>query len=505
MNKKWLLLIAVVALGLLAVSAKAYSDGKDVTSEPYIMFVSHTEYWSGDNASTIVRLTDYKGDPYDVDICIANIFYPNKTAYVSNQPLQPSSIPGNWYRTDPAPLAEGTYEQEVTCTYGGSKTTKASQSFHVNPALNLIRNLSEQNIALDLNLGEINLTLTGTIENTTAGLSGQINSTETTLSGLIRDINETLAQDIASSNAEVDTRLIDMEISLKGKIAENGQQIVSNLSVVEGNLTALIEQVNSDLQSQLSANGASIDSGLLDVQVNVTGTVENAKTQIILEVQDTETTITSAIGQLDTDLSGELSKVNASIDSKLTDVSIGISAQVAGSRDAIQAQLTGVNGSISDLVNATQSTMLSYMGGYLPYMNQTLEGIRQDTEWLVSNAMGGGNMTEINQRFDSVDADLASLQAMCGDEITNDSQLCRDVFSLKETVQSLKSEQTAYLEDINATTASTWQLLSGDFAAKLDSILLDLGLIKAQTSEINQTLSQMRDDQLNQVNIHIIS
>ena len=96
---KWSIL-GILLIGV-AFLATAYVNGKTVVNEDFsLQWVSHTEYWREDYASTIVRLSDYKGTPLMADECRVTILYPDKTIFIDNQPLSQSTIAGNWYRTD---------------------------------------------------------------------------------------------------------------------------------------------------------------------------------------------------------------------------------------------------------------------------------------------------------------------------------------------------------------------------------------------------------------------
>ncbi len=258
-KKLTLFSVAACFVILFGVLVSAYSNGREISSTPNVEWVSHTEYWSSsgvgsdEKASTIVRLTDYKGDPFAVDSCTANILFPDKTAYVSNAPLAQSGIPGNWYRADSIPAVEGTYEQEVTCNYGGGKTIKTGQSFHVNPALNFIKNVSSQVLLNGVSLTDVNLTILGKIEGTNKSILTQVLSTETTLDSLVDTINASLSQQLANAEASLDSRLTDANLSLDAHLGSTQVAIQTQLTNAETNLDNLIDSVNASLQSYLTA------------------------------------------------------------------------------------------------------------------------------------------------------------------------------------------------------------------------------------------------------------
>jgi len=85
LRKHRIKLFALAFIVLLCVGfASAYFTGKKITDDVSMQWVSHTEYWNNDSASTIVRLADYRGNAYNVDSCKVTILYPDKTIFVNN-------------------------------------------------------------------------------------------------------------------------------------------------------------------------------------------------------------------------------------------------------------------------------------------------------------------------------------------------------------------------------------------------------------------------------------
>jgi hypothetical protein len=516
MNKKWLILIAVVALGLVTFLVTAYSNGKTISSEPSISFVSHTEYWSGDNASTIVRLVDYKGDPFEnVQGCVVDISYPNKTPFVTNQPLQISSIAGNWYRTDLIPSIEGTYEQGVTCTYlvgSVEKTTKASQSFHVNPALNFIKTVNTNVLAADAHLGTVNVAMTAMVENRTANLSNQLTLTQADLNSLIGKIHDSISQNISSSNADLNTNLSKVNISIQGKIASTGQDIVANITYTQGNLTDLLNQINNSLSSQLASSNSTLNANLSGLTVHIDGKIDGAKAEIISAITASNTNLNDALALAKSDLSTQITNTGNDLNTTLKDVNTTITTQLTGSETRLTNQLTTMDGDIDKVITDAKNEEMAYLRTTLTEMNTTINtidtrttDIKTNVDWIKSNAMNGGDRAAIDARFNTVDSDIDAMQAMCGNELTANSQLCQEIFSLKGNMSALRSENTGYYTKIDTTTTNTYNLLSGSISTRIDSLLTTVGLIKADTASIKGTVEDIRADQQNQVNIHIIS
>ena len=195
-KKKILATTAFILVILVAFFVTAYFSGKSVADDVNVQWVSHTEYWNNDVASTIIRLADYKGNPYAVDSCSVTILYPDKSTFIDAQPLTQSNIEGNWYRTDSLlgkPL--GTYEQQVTCVKG-QQTIITSQSFHLNPALQEIEVITNKSDALSEKLTNVEFNLTTVIQETNESLSLQVSATENNLNTAIDAAEAQIVSDL---------------------------------------------------------------------------------------------------------------------------------------------------------------------------------------------------------------------------------------------------------------------------------------------------------------------
>jgi len=275
---KWGLFFIVLLFAIVIVSA--YKHGANVTGSPVVQWVSHTEYWSSSGpgatevASTIVRLTDYKGDPFNVDSCTVTILYPDKSVYLQDKPMAASPVGGNWYRTDPIPDAEGTYEQGVTCLYGGGKSIKTSQSFHVNPALNYIKTVDANIVAADSKLSDVNLTIVGKVQDAKSEINTNINVSSATLSNLMGLINSSLSGQLVDVKGNLNTKMSNVQAVIQGEIEGVNTTIVSRISLSETNLMNLIDNVNNNLSNQLVNAQANLDSKISNVNVSLTGIMD---------------------------------------------------------------------------------------------------------------------------------------------------------------------------------------------------------------------------------------
>jgi len=138
-------------------------------------------------------------------------------------------------------------------------------------------------------------------------------------------------------------------------------------------------------------------------------------------------------------------------------------------------------------------------------INNTATIVYEDTQWLLNNAMNQDNAEEINQRFDSIDNNLALIEEFCGNPETVNSDLCQEVYMLRGVVDNMRVEQTDYYNELDTTTTSTWDLLSGTVSSNIDVLLGRTEIIQAQTTEINETVNEIRQDQVDHVNMQVIS
>lgn len=505
--KKKFIVLAVVSAVILFFSASIV-NGQRVVNTPYVEWVSHTEYWSssgvgaGEQAATIVRLTNYRGDPFAVNNCTATIFYPNKTAYVSNALMNQSSIPGNWYRYDSIPDIAGTYEQRVVCSYSGG-TTETAQSFHVNPALNFIKTVDADVLSTSAKLTNVNATVTALVQNSTAEIKGRIDLEQSTLTTLTNAVNSSLSSQLSSVQGDLTTKLQNVNISIQTKISDTGQTIVTQVQSTETNLTSLLNSVKSQLQSQLNAVNASLNSSLSNSTVVLSGKITDATNSILVQVLATETNLTNYLNSINTSVRDRLNAINASTDARLLSINYTLSAQLGSTQTSIQTQLTSVNATLSGLVTTAQNDIKSYLQLYLPAINQTANNIYNNTQWLITNAINHDSDTA--SRFNNLDANLTLIEGFCSNVVTNSSDLCKEAFAIRRNLTTLRTESQSYFATLNQTTVNIYDKLTGDVTNSLNSIYTNVIFVKGQTTEINSTVQQIRQDQTGEVRVTIIS
>ncbi len=287
--KRKISFILIIVVSILIFSfGVTYTVGKDVTENQIKMvWISHTEYWRNDKASTIIRLADYRGNPFDVDSCIVNIKHPDKTPFVVAGVMAESSIAGNWYRTDSLvgqPL--GTYEQEVICTKGTQQII-SSQSFHLNPALEQISNLSNKAELIDLHLENMNMTLIAKINSSEEKIKIELNNMNSDLSNIMEAVNSslnnqmqdetsTLSTQITSVNDLLNNKLTSINVSIDTTVQEVGGQMITSLESINSSLTNLIE---NELKTLILDNFSKMHQEIVAIKTQVDWIQTNAMNQ----------------------------------------------------------------------------------------------------------------------------------------------------------------------------------------------------------------------------------
>jgi len=148
MNKKWLLIIPIVALAITAVYASTVMAGIGAKIE----FISGTEYQQGEIGQVIVRVTNAWGVPVNADWCNVTIYSPNKSIFVDNQAMTQGGAPGSWYYTFTTPFTQiGVYEEYVICQAtlpAGTRILGAGSSFHVSQTLTMLNETASVQIRI---------------------------------------------------------------------------------------------------------------------------------------------------------------------------------------------------------------------------------------------------------------------------------------------------------------------------------------------------------------------
>jgi len=105
------------------------------------------------------------------------------------------------------------------------------------------------------------------------------------------------------------------------------------------------------------------------------------------------------------------------------------------------------------------------------------------------------NFGVVNTKLDNVNQSLETLKQYCSNAETNSSDLCQMVWSIDLKTTSIDNTLTnvvvAQLNVINATTDATYNYLIGTVTTNLNNILIDVGIIKDTTNQINATVNRI--------------
>jgi len=137
MQKKKILAFFLALIAISSVGIYYYAKANPEKFGSKIEFVSGTEYMAGEDAQTIVRVTNNLGIGLSPDWCNATIWYPNKTVFALNVSMIVGGADGSYYYGWTAPDTFGIYEQYAECKING-KVIGNSKASHVSEALSQI-------------------------------------------------------------------------------------------------------------------------------------------------------------------------------------------------------------------------------------------------------------------------------------------------------------------------------------------------------------------------------
>ena len=215
----------------------------------YIDFVSGTEYIANigglDTGQVIVRTVDYKGNPLNAT-CNATILNPDKTFYIITQPMYPSTINGNYYRTFAIPTISGVFEDYANCTVTlGSQQLQVSKasSFHVSPTLLFFQNLSNQIISVNQtvidNANMLNNTIIWSHNDIIANLNFTVGDFNSTLTQILNEMglyNNSLSIQISSLNSTI--------LNAKTEILNSIKTARSDIEIIKEWISYMFGQVS---------------------------------------------------------------------------------------------------------------------------------------------------------------------------------------------------------------------------------------------------------------------
>jgi uncharacterized protein YoxC len=310
--KKMIALLGVLVLFLGG--AVAYKNGNAIISQDIFYMASHSEYFSGETGQVIARLLDYQGSPITVQNCTVDIYYPDKTLFVANGVTNDSlqTTTGSHFYNFVVPSTEGVYQYIATCHYSPNKVSTVASSFHVSPALNLIKVLNSTEAQIFANTEIIKTNLTS--------ISADTNY-----------IRANMLTDLAFSNN------MSVVISNQNTIIEKEGQILTNITAVQqfcdspetiGSSLCLytteirdkVTDINTTLQSFVNSQNAilnEINQTTHSTYDYMTGTLATNINNIFGVVQDNYNTLVIINGTVTT-MNSNINTININTQSILT-------------------------------------------------------------------------------------------------------------------------------------------------------------------------------------------
>lgn len=226
---------------------------------PKITYVSSTEYVSGDEGQTIIRLTDFKGAVMVLANCYDTILYPDKSILMENASMT-TDVQTNYYHVFTVPSQDGVYETTVTCELG-SKTYTSSKTFHVSL---LSSQLQAKLSGLNSTINDLSAMQMQQIQNVSDDLKGELQDTM----ALVNSTSSSIADSISQFRSDVQGNfsfLFDLINVLNSSISQSEEQshteILSMLHLINETTIATQSEVStfhSETNNQLSAMNVSI-------------------------------------------------------------------------------------------------------------------------------------------------------------------------------------------------------------------------------------------------------
>ncbi len=225
-SKNKYLLFGILGIILIGIIIFLIFFNRPSLQEPRIRMVSGTEYISGEEGQVIVRLEDSRSNPINDAECVLSLLYPDKSFFLIDIAMIPTSIPGNYYHSFITPQTPGIYEEHIVCTVVRQdkvSTLNVSYSFHVSPGLNLIVEVSKSQ-------REQYEDLVNRVNSLDSNLRAQINSVDMRVYGIQTYIDNNVMGEINSLNQNIFDINVSLNDSVSGIEGRLNQTMLNNFS-----------------------------------------------------------------------------------------------------------------------------------------------------------------------------------------------------------------------------------------------------------------------------------
>jgi hypothetical protein len=277
--KMWAMVsILVFVLISMLVLGSTYSHGNTIAGQPSVTWVSHTEYWNDTGeVSTIVRLTDFKGQPFSIDSCSVSIVGPDAAVILTDGAMSESAIAGNWIRTDPHPTVPGTYQQEVVCEYNSGKEISTSQSFHVGEGLSEIKIVSSRSERIENNLRNVNVSLTGSITDGTGEIKTELTVVAASLDSALSVLRNNLSSQFDALGLDAyETVLADFSLNVSGQLDGHTEVIITSLVGINKSVRQMLDGVQDEVLATINSRFEALNVSFERLVIRVTDIMESS-------------------------------------------------------------------------------------------------------------------------------------------------------------------------------------------------------------------------------------
>jgi methyl-accepting chemotaxis protein len=298
--------------------------------------------------------------------------------------------------------------------------------------------------------------------------------------------------------------------------------VLSNLTAISGDISAFRAEVASNMTAVIDAISS----------INVTADVASIK----ITIEQANATINTVNSNLDAfvlDVDDRLSELNATTQQTQT-----IVTELQATIDSINLTVNSLSSSLSDLtstINNINTTVTAtndlftlpreWMPTARPGENFTYTEV---IDWLTDGMEDGfatqeAYLTSISSNlttyYNDLSAQIQNVNLTITNQLTsfeqtvqtNFSQVLSAINGINITI-STPIDYTAVLDEINATTHSTYEYMTGTLASNVNDVFTTLGVINATvariettTNNINATANQILQNQEDQVYMNTYS
>ena len=178
-----------------------------------------------------------------------------------------------------------------------------------------------------------------------------------------------------------------------------------------------------------------------------------------------------------------------------------------GNKDTVISTTLHVNPALEYL--KTLGNQSANISADLSEINQTTYNIYNDTQYIASNMVTATNFNawkdNATERFDRIDGNLTLIENFCSNTETNSSELCQKLYQIYDFQQATNVTYTQYFSDINTTSTNIWNYMTGTLATNVNNIYTLLQSVNSTVVDTNVNVTNMRQDQLDEINVVIIS